>query len=361
MASVFDPKFWCGKKVFVTGHTGFKGGWLSLWLHSMGAKVYGYSLPPSTIPNLYDVAGIGNLSQTSTFSNICDLDNLARAIDHANPDVLFHLAAQPLVRYSYRNPIETFATNVMGTANVLEASRSVKKLRSIVVVTTDKCYQNFGYEHSYCESDPMGGDDPYSSSKGCAELVSTAYQKSFFSNHDSHCSIATARAGNVIGGGDWSDDRLLPDAFRSIKNAQPLHIRYPQAVRPWQHALEPVYGYLLLGQNLYETGSQFAGSWNFGPNPSDEKSVETVLEMLERAWGQPIPRILDSGVHLHEASFLKLDCSKAKEILNWNPRWSLNTALEKLSEWQRAFDSGEDMQQFSLNQIDQYIRSSING
>lgn len=354
MVSVLKPEFWQGKRVFVTGHTGFKGGWLCLWLHSMGAKVYGYSLPPSTTPNLFEVADIGAVCQQSIFSNICDLDRLISAINQADPDVLFHMAAQPLVRYSYRNPIETFATNVMGTANVLEASRGAKKLRSILVITTDKCYENIGYEHSYSESEPLGGDDPYSCSKACAELVSAAYYKSFYSNSDSHCFIATARAGNVIGGGDWSEDRLLPDAFRSLENAQPLHIRYPRAIRPWQHVLEPISGYLLLGQNLYECGSNFVGAWNFGPNPSDEKSVETILDMLEQAWGASIPRILDLGTHLHEASFLKLDCTKANEILNWHPRWDLNIALHKLSEWQHAFYGGENMQKFSINQINEY-------
>lgn len=349
-----DPFFWKGKKVFLTGHTGFKGAWLSFWLASMGAKVTGYALAPNTTPNLFDILAIDSLIEKSCIADIRDLLNLQKAMTEAKPDVVIHMAAQPLVRYSYANPVETYATNVMGTVHVLESTRSIDSVRATVVVTTDKCYENREWVWGYRENEPMGGYDPYSNSKGCAELVTSAYRKSYFSNHNSTNKVASARAGNVIGGGDWSEDRLIPDALKAFESGEPLVIRNPLATRPWQHVLEPLSGYLVLAKALYEGGIGFASAWNFGPRDEDARPVKEVVNLLiEKSppgarWEQ------DQSEQPHEARSLKLDCSKAEQLLGWKPRWSLEAAVQNIADWQKTFLSKGDMKAISLKQIEDY-------
>ena len=352
-----DPHFWSGKKVFLTGHTGFKGSWLSLWLSSMGAAVTGYALAPNTIPNLFNVLEIDSLIEKSHIADIRDLPSLQKAMTQANPDVVIHMAAQPLVRYSYANPIETYATNVMGTVHVLESTRTIKSVRATVVVTTDKCYENRERVAGYREDEAMGGFDPYSSSKGCAELVTSAYRQSFFSNPAQRNHIASARAGNVIGGGDWSEDRLIPDAIKAFEVGQPLMIRNPLATRPWQHVLEPLSGYLILAQALYEHGSAFASAWNFGPSDEDNRAVQEVVELIISQWDKTARWEKEGSERPHEAHLLKLDCSKARSQLAWIPKWSLETATQKIVQWQRVFQSKENMQAVSLSQINQYMNA----
>jgi CDP-glucose 4,6-dehydratase len=352
-----DAHFWKGKTVFLTGHTGFKGGWLSLWLASMGAKVAGFSLAPNTAPSFYDVANVKSLLDSSFIADIRDLAALQRAISQSQPEIVIHMAAQPLVRYSYSNPVETYATNVMGTVHVLESIRLVRSVRAVVVVTTDKCYENKEWEWGYRENEPMGGFDPYSSSKGCAELVTSAYRQSYFSpdQYKKHnVAIATARAGNVIGGGDWSVDRLIPDAIKAFEDQQPLIIRNPLSTRPWQHVLEPLSGYLVLAQALYQEGVNFGGAWNFGPKDQDARPVQEVINLLIRNWFSPASWKQDIGIQPHEANSLKLDCSKARHFLGWSAKWNLEIAVEQIAKWQQAFQALEDMQAFSLDQINSY-------
>ena len=350
-----DPVFWKGKKVFLTGHTGFKGGWLSLWLASMGVKVTGYALAPNTNPNLFNVLAIDSLIEKSHIADIRDLANLQKAMSEAKPDVVMHMAAQPLVRYSYVNPVETYATNVMGTVHVLESARSVDSVRATVVVTTDKCYENKEWVWGYRENEAMGGHDPYSNSKGCAELVTSAYRQSYFSNLNSNNKVASARAGNVIGGGDWSEDRLIPDAIKAFEANRPLMIRNPLATRPWQHALEPLSGYLILAQALYEQGSYFASSWNFGPRDEDTRAVQEVVDLLISGWKDSVKWKQEGSEQPHEANLLKLDCSKARSQLGWAPKWDLETAIQKILQWQKAFQEKENMQEVSLAQINDYM------
>lgn len=352
-----DSTFWKGKKVFLTGHTGFKGGWLSLWLASMGAKVTGYALAPNTTPNLSDVLAIESLIARSYIADIRDLESLQKAMSEAKPDVVIHMAAQPLVRYSYVHPVETYATNVMGTVHVLESTRSIDSLRATVVVTTDKCYENKEWVWGYRENEPMGGYDPYSNSKGCAELVTSAYRQSYFSNPSSINKVASARAGNVIGGGDWSEDRLIPDAIKAFEAKKPLMIRNPLATRPWQHVLEPLSGYLILTQALYEQGSAFASAWNFGPRDGDNRSVQEVVDFLVSEWGDAARWEKEGSEQPHEANLLKLDCSKARAQLGWVPKWDLETATKKIVQWQKAYQAKENMQEVSLAQINQYMSS----
>lgn len=352
-----DSKFWKGKKVFLTGHTGFKGSWLSLWLSSMGAIVTGYGLAPNTEPNLFHVLEIDSLINKSHIANICDLVGLKDAILRAEPDIVIHMAAQPLVRYSYLNPIETYATNVMGTAHLLEALRSVSSVRATVVVTTDKCYENREQQVGYKEDDPMGGYDPYSSSKGCAELITSAYRRSFFNQESCVNAVASARAGNVIGGGDWSDDRLIPDAIKAFEANRPLMIRNPLAIRPWQYVLEPLFGYLILTQALYRHGSAFASSWNFGPRYEDNRAVQEVVELLISGWSQSVRWEKEGLEQPHEANLLKLDCSKACAQLGWFPKWNLENAVQKIIEWQTAYQEKKDMRETSLVQIHAYLNS----
>ena len=346
-----NPSFWHKKRVFLTGHTGFKGGWMSLWLQSLGAEVTGYALAPSTLPNLFDEANIGE-GMKSIIGDVRDLPALQKAMQHARPEIVIHMAAQPLVRFSYEQPVDTFATNVMGTVHVLEAARQCRSVKSLVNVTTDKCYENREWVWGYREDEPMGGYDPYSSSKGCVELVSAAYRKSFFV--DAGIAMATARAGNVIGGGDWACDRLIPDILRALQAGEPVAIRNPHATRPWQHVLEPLSGYLVLAERLVIEGQAYAEGWNFGPHDEDARAVRWIVERLCATWGEGASWLLQSGNHPHEANYLKLDISKARHRLQWSPRWSLDLALEKIIEWHRAWLAGQDMRTTCLNQIYQY-------
>ena len=352
-----NPEFWNNKSIFLTGHTGFKGGWLSLWLNSMGAKVIGYALAPNTTPNLFDVLAIDSLIEKSHIADIRDLATLQKAMSEARPDIVIHMAAQPLVRYSYANPVETYATNVMGTVHVLESTRTIESVRATVVVTTDKCYENREREAGYREDEAMGGVDPYSSSKGCAELVTSAYRQSYFSNIKSMNTVASARAGNVIGGGDWSQDRLIPDAIKAFEANQPLMIRNPLATRPWQHVLEPLSGYLILAQALYEQSSAFASAWNFGPRDEDNRTVKEVIDLFISDWGSSARWEKEGSEQPHEANLLKLDCSKAHAQLDWTPKWNLEIAVQKIVEWQKAYQQKQNMREVSLAQINQYMNA----
>lgn len=352
-----DPLFWSGKKVFLTGHTGFKGGWLCLWLKTMGAKVVGYALQPDSKPNIFHALGVDNMLEQSYFADIRDLVSLKNAIEDAQPDIVFHMAAQPLVRYSYLHPIETYTTNVMGTANILEGTRRVDSIRATVIITTDKCYENKEWEWGYRENEAMGGSDPYSSSKACAELITSAYRQSFFSDAGSSNQIASARAGNVIGGGDWSIDRLIPDAIRAFEVGGKVKIRNPQSTRPWQHVLEPLSGYLVLAQQLYVEGAFYASSWNFGPSEKDNRSVQEVLELLIAKWGGHAAWEKEGIKQPHEAKLLNLDCSKARNILGWTPKWNLETAISKIVEWHKVFGVKGNIHDVSVLQISQYMES----
>lgn len=355
-----DPSFWIGKTVFLTGHTGFKGGWLSLWLASMGAKVTGYALAPNTTPNFFGVSKIDGDLKESHIADIRDLAKLQKSMTEAKPEIVIHMAAQPLVRYSYTNPVETYATNVMGTVHVLESIRSLDCVRAAVVVSSDKCYENKEWVWGYRENEPMGGHDPYSNSKGCAELVTSAYSQSYFSaeKYAQHkVAIASARAGNVIGGGDWSEDRLIPDAIKAFEANQALLIRNPLATRPWQHVLEPLSGYLVLAQALYGQGTKFNGGWNFGPRDDDARPVQEVIDLLIQNWGSAASWEQDNYEQPHEAISLKLDCSKAYQYLNWVPKWTLEQAVMGIIHWQQAFRQQSNMRMMCLKQISQYHNS----
>ena len=347
---------WRGKRVFLTGHTGFKGGWLALWLASKGALVRGYSLDPYTTPNLFTEANLGSLME-DVRGDIRDAATLDRALTDFAPEAVFHMAAQPLVRYSYQDPIGTFETNVIGTARVLDAVRRTPSVRAVVSITTDKCYENKEWLWGYRETDPLGGYDPYSSSKACAEIVSAAYRQSYFPVEkmgDHACGIATARAGNVIGGGDWSTDRLIPDLVRGFMEGKPTLIRRPGAIRPWQHVLEPLHGYLLLAEKLLAGERRCATAFNFGPSDDDAQPVGWIVEKMVGFWGDGAEWVLDPEPGVHEAGYLKLDASRARTELGWQPRLRLETALEWLVSWYKAQAAGEDMQQFTLRQITDY-------
>ena len=344
--------FWKGRRVFVTGHTGFKGGWMVTWLKKMGAVVKGYSLKPSTKPSLFDVANVGDCIE-SEIGNIRNLDCLKKSILNFAPEIVIHMAAQALVRHSYQDPIGTYKTNIMGTVNLLESVRYCHSVRAVVNVTTDKCYENKEWVWAYRENEPMGGHDPYSSSKGCAELITSAYRSSFF-NSDSKIALASARAGNVIGGGDWSAKRLIPDALAALEKNVPVIIRNPMATRPWQHVLEPISGYLMLAEKLYTAGGQFAEGWNFGPQDDDSRPVNEVLNRLVKEWPGHASWLLDDTVQPHEAQLLKLDISKAKARLKWEPNWDLDTALKSIVEWHQAWMKGENMEKVTLSQISDY-------
>lgn len=350
------PEFWSGKRVFITGHTGFKGGWLTLWLHSLGAQVAGYALEPGSDPHLFGAARVADACE-SHIGDIRDTERLRSAMQDFKPEILLHLAAQPLVRLSYQEPVETFSTNVMGLVSVFEATRSVSSVRAIVNVTSDKCYENREWVWGYREIDPMGGYDPYSSSKGCAELVTAAYRRSFFAKGS--VGLASARAGNVIGGGDWAADRLVPDFIRSVTRGEKLFIRNPNATRPWQHVLEPLSGYLTLAERLFNDLS-LAEGWNFGPDEESVKPVQWIAETICNAWGDGASWGLTSDADLHEAGNLSLVSAKARQQLKWQPRWTLETALQKVVEWHKAFNAREDMQKVCLRQIESFaaIRNS---
>jgi CDP-glucose 4,6-dehydratase len=349
---VVKPDFWQGKRVFLTGHTGFKGSWLALWLQQMGAVVRGYALIPPSNPSLFDVAHVGDGMQ-SDIGDIRDLAQVKASMIGFNPDILIHMAAQPLVRLSYKEPLETYDINVMGTAKVLEAARSCPNLKAIVSVTTDKCYENKEWVWGYREDEPMGGYDPYSSSKGCAELVTSAYRRSFLAEQG--VGLASARAGNVIGGGDWAEDRLIPDILRAFEQNQPVVIRNPASTRPWQHVLEPLSGYLVLAQALYEQPTAFAEGWNFGPFDEDAQPVSWILDKMVAKW-QGASWQLDENAHPHEAGYLKLDISKAKARLHWQPTWRLEQTLNRIVAWHQTWLDNKDMHAVCLQEITDYMQ-----
>ena len=351
---MIDEKFWIGKRVFVTGHTGFKGSWLCLWLNHLGSSVKGYSLQPPTSPSLFEAAKIDSIVD-SQIGDIRNQELLHKSMVSFNPDIIIHMAAQPLVRLSYQDPVETYSTNVIGTVNVLEAARKCKNLKAIVSVTTDKCYENKEWEWGYRENEPMGGHDPYSSSKGCAELVTSAYRRSFFSS-DVTASLASARAGNVIGGGDWAQSRLIPDILRAFEKSEPVVIRNPLSTRPWQHVLEPLSGYLVLAQELFLNGDNFAEGWNFGPKEEDCKPVSWILDEMVESWGGNASWSLDKENNPHEAGFLKLDCSKAASRLKWKPKWDLQLTLKSIVDWHQHYTNGGDLKKQCLKEINNYSK-----
>ena len=359
MASlVAHATFWRGRRVFITGHTGFKGSWLSLWLQGLGAEVHGYALPAPTSPGLFDVARVADGMTASTIADIRDASALGAAMRAARPDVVFHLAAQSLVRQSYADPLETYSVNVLGTVHMLEAVRVTPGIRVVVNVTSDKCYENREWDWGYREHEPMGGFDPYSSSKGCAELVTAAYRRSFLA--PAGIRLASARAGNVIGGGDWAVDRLVPDLVRAIEAGQPVRIRNPHAIRPWQHVLEPLSGYLRLAEVLWgDQGAEAADGWNFGPGDEDARPVDWLVTQLVERWGEDASWERDASPQPHEAAYLKLDCSKARARLAWRPRWSLSQAIGHIVDWHKAHRAGKDMRTFTRTQIDEYTSSSV--
>jgi CDP-glucose 4,6-dehydratase len=349
-----DSNFWKGKKVYLTGHTGFKGSWLSLWLQNMGALVKGYSLDINTKPALFSQANVAE-EMESEIGDIRNLEQLTKSMVSFSPDILIHMAAQPLVRLSYQEPVDTYTTNVIGTVNVLEAARKCANLKAIVSVTTDKCYENKEWEWGYRENEPMGGHDPYASSKGCAELVTSAYRRSFFSSEDT-ASLASARAGNVIGGGDWAEDRLIPDILSAFEKSEPVVIRNPLSTRPWQHVLEPLSGYLVLAQELFLNGDNFAEGWNFGPKDEDCKPVSWILDKMVTYWGNNASWILDKNNNPHEAGFLKLDCSKASSRLKWHPKWNLQLTLKSIVDWHQIYSNGGDLKKQCLKEINTYSK-----
>jgi len=362
MAMIGDPTFWAGKRVFLTGHTGFKGAWLALWLTDLGAEVTGYALPPPTEPSLFDAARVEALV-AHVSGDVRDLPSLTAAVTKAAPEIVIHMAAQSLVRLSYEQPVETYDINVMGTVNLLDAVRRVKGVRAVVCVTSDKCYENCETDRAYVEDDAMGGYDPYSSSKGCMELVTTAYRRSFFNPQylASHgVGVASARAGNVIGGGDWAKDRLVPDLMRAFSAGQRPMVRFPKAIRPWQHVLEPLSGYMLLAERLYDQSLGAAEGWNFGPDETDAKPVGWIADTLSHLWGSGAAWDLTGEPQPHEAHFLRLDCSKAQRELGWRPAWPLKEGLRQTVAWYRANARGADMRDFTRLQINDYAHARAN-
>ena len=350
-------RFWKGKRVIITGHTGFKGAWLTVWLRVLGADVVGYSLLPPTVPSHYELAKVEE-GITVVEADVRDFETLRKVFQTHRPEIVFHMAAQALVRRSYHDPVETYATNIMGTAHLLETVRQVKGVKAVVNVTSDKCYENREWVWGYRETDPMGGYDPYSSSKGCAELVSFGYLRSFFNpdEYKSHgVGLASVRAGNVIGGGDFAQDRLIPDLVRAFEKREPVHIRFPHATRPWQHVLEPLSGYLLLAEKLYKDGPAYAGAWNFGPPEDGVKDVGWVVDQFAKKWGKDAKWEVDSAAHPHEAGMLKLDCSKARTFLNWRPRLNIDEALECTVKWYKAYVNHPDsLRTITEQQIEKY-------
>jgi CDP-glucose 4,6-dehydratase len=353
---VINLEFWRGRRVFLTGHTGFKGGWLALWLQQLGAEVSGYALPPPVGPSLFELAAVAR-GMRSHFGDLADLPALSAALRSARPEVVLHLAAQPLVRAAYADPVGTYRTNVLGTAHLLEAVRGAGGVRAVLSVTTDKCYANREWLWPYRENDTLGGHDPYSSSKACAELVTQSWRDSFFpvAQHAEHgVAVATARAGNVIGGGDWAADRLVPDVLQAFAEGRPVAIRNPRAVRPWQHVLEPLAGYLVLAERLCREGPAHAEAWNFGPDEADTRPVQWLVERLAALWGEGAAWQVDPAQHPHEAGLLRLDCSKARARLPWRPRLDLAAALQWTVEWYRIHRAGGDLHAACLDQIGRY-------
>ncbi|WP_244594149.1 CDP-glucose 4,6-dehydratase [Rhodoblastus sphagnicola] len=352
---VIDSGFWRRKRVFVTGHTGFKGAWLSLMLARLNAETTGYALAPPTDPSLFDLLSVGDTLE-DVRGDVNDLDRLRRVMIAADPEIVIHMAAQPLVKSGYADPVATFQTNVMGSVNVLEAARACPNLQALVNVTTDKCYDNREWLRGYRETDPLGGRDPYSNSKACAELVTASYRASFFAQG---ATIATARAGNVIGGGDFADNRILPDAVRAFAAGRPLDVRAPKAVRPWQHVLEPLSGYLMLAEQAARHGEAFADGWNFGPGPDSERDVEALITRFIAAWGPGARWTPDRAAHPHEAGLLRLDASKAREKLDWRPLLSFDEAVDWTARWYRAHATGADVRGKTFDQIDAYLGQRV--
>lgn len=344
------PSFWRGKRVFLTGHTGFKGSWLALWLQQLGAQVTGYALPPTTTPSLFELAGVAKYMH-SILEDIRNPAALQQALETARPEIILHLAAQALVSDGYTDPVGTYATNVMGTINLLEQARQLSDVRAIVIVTTDKCYENLESTHAYVESDALGGHDPYSSSKACTEIVAASWRRSFFTS--GQAAIATARAGNVIGGGDWAPHRLVPDLLQAFTKGEEARLRNGQAVRPWQHVLEPLAGYLILAEQLWDDRSR-ACAWNFGPELEDCVSVAELAELLGRLWPRGGRHTIQASPLPHEAGLLRLDASRAKQLLGWKPRWHLKEALRQTVEWHQAWLGGSSMENFCRQQIERY-------
>jgi len=350
--AIVDPGFWAGRRVLLTGHSGFKGAWLALWLQSLGARVSGFSSGLPTHPSLYDLARVRE-GMESIDGDVCDPEAVAAAVASSRPEVVVHMAAQALVRRAFEQPRETYATNVMGTVNVLDGVRRAPDgVRAVVIVTTDKCYENREWEWGYREDEPMGGHDPYASSKGCAELVTSAYRSSFFSD-PAGPRVASARAGNVIGGGDWGADRLVPDIMRAALAGEPVRVRNPNSIRPWQHVLNPLSGYLVLAQALCES-PEYATGWNFGPADEDARPVGWMVERMAELWPEELRWTLDDGPHPHEARYLKLDSSRARGRLGWRPPMGLDEALAAIVEWYQAVREGADMRAVTLGQIESF-------
>ena len=353
---VVNKDFWTGKKVLITGHTGFKGSWLSLWMQHLSAEIIGVSLDPPSTPNLFEEANVAD-DMITFHQDIRDGEAIKKIFLDHEPEIVFHLAAQPLVLYSYQHPVETYTSNIIGTMHILEAIRSINTVKAAVLITSDKCYENREWEKAYTETEPMGGCDPYSSSKGAAELLIAAYRKSYFSDKQfkQHITaIASARAGNVIGGGDWAQDRLIPDILRALEKGLTISIRNPDATRPWQHVLEPLAGYLTLAELLYSEGNQYAEAWNFGSPAEDTKPVNWIVKHMIQAWGEQASWIVDTDDYPKEANYLKLDCSKAQQRLHWYPRWNLEMALEKVIEWHQERNNGSSPKEICINQIVEY-------
>lgn len=346
-----NREFWKDRSVFLTGHTGFKGGWTALWLSQLGAKVHGYSLEPPTTPSFFAVTSLSSMITSSTIGDIRDVDSLSKAMKKASPSVVIHMAAQSLVRESYKNPVETFSTNVMGTVNVLESVRSLSSVQAVLIITSDKCYKNTNSMIPFTEDDPLGGNDPYSSSKACAELITDAYRKSFF--HKSNTKIATARAGNVIGGGDWAKDRLIPDVIRSLQTSTKLRVRNLNSIRPWQHVLEPISGYVKVIEKLVQDGDRYAGAWNFGPHRHEPVTVEMLLKIAKKN-----NRKLKWDSYFNsdrmETTTLAIDSSKALDLLGWSSKWDIEDSLNKTFDWYQVLANGENIVDFSIQQIQEY-------
>ena len=345
--------FWKNKKILITGHSGFKGSWLSLWLHKMGARVYGYALPPKPYPNLYEISDVASFC-SSCFEDLRDLSSLKAFFRSVKPEVVFHLGAQALVRNSYTDPIETLSTNIIGTANVFEAAQQTQGLKAVINITSDKCYKNDEKKFAFCERDPLGGRDPYSASKACSEIITESYRRSFFT--EAGIALASARAGNVIGGGDWATDRLIPDTIKAFTEKRQVEVRYPDAVRPWQYVLEPLSGYLKLAERLCTNPKGFDTAWNFGPDTKDTKEVLWIVKRMAELWGNEAGWELSQERHPHEAHYLTLDTSKAKKELKWSPSTDLEFAIGEIIEWHRSFCKHENMRLKCLEQIDRFER-----
>lgn len=356
-SGVIDQGFWLGKKVFLTGHTGFKGSWLSFWLQMLGSEIIGYALPPPTDPSLFNQLELER-SINHNIGDIRDLDALRQAIRSACPEIVIHMAAQSLVKESFLHPVRTFSTNIMGTVNVLEAAKYIDSIRVIVIVSSDKCYKNLGITRGFHEKDALGGYDPYSSSKACSELVVSSYRNSFYNsavyNDKDRTVIATVRAGNVIGGGDYTPGRLVPDIVTALLRGEELKIRNPNHIRPWQHVLDPLSGYLLLAENMYRKGVVYGDAWNFGPNPEDSRPVRYIVHRLYELWGHEVPRITQETFQVQEEPVLMLDSNKARSILKWFPRWNLEKSLHTVYNWYNKYD---DKKKAVQSQIEDYLYS----